>query len=75
MQQWNIQKKKRKKTYMLYRFGCTSNLEDEKITIVINKSMVLKKQKKQCSFVFRLMMDGNNVVQLFGLLNNHDFSF
>jgi hypothetical protein len=61
MQQWNIQKKKeKKKTYMLYRFGCTSNFEDEKITLVINKSMVLTKQKKQHSFVFRLMMDGRH---------------
>ncbi len=45
---------------MLYRFGCTSNLKDEKIMLIINKSMVLTKQKKQRRFVFSLMMDGKH---------------
>jgi hypothetical protein len=52
--------KKKKKTCMLYRFGCTTNLKDEKIMLIINKSMVLTKQKKQRRFVFSLMMDGKH---------------
>jgi len=51
MQQWNIYFLKEKKTYMLYRFGCTSHLEDEKITLVINKSMVLTKNKNVTLFL------------------------
>ncbi len=76
MQQWNNRrkkkqkKKKKKKTCMLYRFGCTSNLKDEKIMLIINKSMVLTKQKKTAQICFQVD-DGWQALKFLPMLFNY----